>query len=1098
MREAKATLIVTPSTIVSQWQNEIHRHAPHLGDSVFVYPGHSQFSKMTETLDFLATRSIILVTYEVMAKEYWQIVGSARRNPESILSRLQFWRVVLDEVQLAPDRRNAGRAVRVIPSVNRWAVSGTPMRRGKPGAGPGDIGQLLGFIGGRELEKKWLSLVHEAECFQEAQCCVDDSRRAMLDLLKPLFLRRLKLDVASQMNLPQQHIEIIYVTPTPAELALREIFVLPRAREAAADVDDALLRKHIGLSCLSPSQWIRWCRQEGQKKSKNKKEINKLAGAFKATSFDTAAVSLIECLEKGAKIELDKAVRDLRYDVRDAVIGFLPHEEDRGVAAGDEREQQRKQDRDRRLAGGAKAAVIICRVQQLVASSAIARLTSSMLVMESMEHVFMYLQACTLDEAQKTYLNGQEDETLLSKARFAVLRSFIEGLNPSHADKQAGLHDIPLQSGGSKTITIPAYVREFEPRCWADLDVLLRVQFRGFTKAEAKQEHEDSLGLAIVSKRCTKIHLPEDGVWVGRPNAKTAQGTGACRLLCLRPLGSPALLFALATQLGDAVRALEEMRKEAGRLLDTDAWSRDGVLRTRIEKWPYILDTVSEATLEGLLAMPPRLCGLDDARYQKPILPLRNGKPDASALKKNFGLKCENLPAVLSQHGYSSIEAFVQKVRLKGREIKTSVTHFVRNGMRRRAGLVADADRSSVRYRDLGFGGFGRRRQIITHEYGSSSNDELNAEQATAVAAAEVELVHIEEEGDEESREEDEEDSESGSMAVSSSDSDYDDSDDSDGDDDDDEDDDNDELEEEYQELIRSLYQSQVHLPAKVQALVDLISRKPAEKFVVFTAFKEAVLFIENELSSLLDSDEPTVLSCTTPAEFRQKPALFCREASYRVLVLQASDQQAGAGAAGLTLNAASNVVLLDVLPDPAIEMQAIGRVHRVGQEKESVVWHIVSRGSMDVLQRLQDSSRAEKKIGPLLQHMRTLPSHAEIDDDETAAVLVAADRHEIEDLEAAEEDAVDPAAYLASAQSPPTASSSAAPVLSSEEGTRNRRLEAQPTPAEQESESHAPVRHLEAEFGDEGDSMDVASEAAADAEASGVHTERDAAGMLA
>jgi SNF2 family DNA or RNA helicase len=48
------------------------------------------------------------------------------------------------------------------------------------------------------------------------------------------------------------------------------------------------------------------------------------------------------------------------------------------------------------------------------------------------------------------------------------------------------------------------------------------------------------------------------------------------------------------------------------------------------------------------------------------------------------------------------------------------------------------------------------------------------------------------------------------------------------------------------------------------------------------------------------------------------------------------------AGAAGLTLTAASRVFLLEPGLDPAIEQQAVARVHRIGQEREVLITRLL------------------------------------------------------------------------------------------------------------------------------------------------------------
>jgi hypothetical protein len=63
-----------------------------------------------------------------------------------------------------------------------------------------------------------------------------------------------------------------------------------------------------------------------------------------------------------------------------------------------------------------------------------------------------------------------------------------------------------------------------------------------------------------------------------------------------------------------------------------------------------------------------------------------------------------------------------------------------------------------------------------------------------------------------------------------------------------------------------------------------------------------------------------------------------------RVLLLSLQTQ-----AAGLTLVRASHVILLEPALDPAIEQQAVARVHRIGQTRETVVTRLLVDGTVEM-----------------------------------------------------------------------------------------------------------------------------------------------------
>ncbi|KAG5368763.1 putative ATP-dependent helicase [Yarrowia sp. E02] len=178
----KTTLILCPASISQQWVAEVTKHVPSL--SVFLYTGRAALDTKREKegtpeLDFevevgsdsdsegplvskhaqfLSQFDIVVTSYEVASRE----VANALYNPlrgrvtrtktklkskdtrdadlvqdrlslQSPLSQLQFWRVILDEVQMVGNTvSNAAVVARIIPRVHAWGVSGTPIKKGMP------------------------------------------------------------------------------------------------------------------------------------------------------------------------------------------------------------------------------------------------------------------------------------------------------------------------------------------------------------------------------------------------------------------------------------------------------------------------------------------------------------------------------------------------------------------------------------------------------------------------------------------------------------------------------------------------------------------------------------------------------------------------------------------------------------------------------------------------------------------------------------------------------------------------------------------------------------------------------------------------------
>ncbi|KAK4164910.1 putative ATP-dependent helicase IRC20 [Cladorrhinum sp. PSN259] len=135
-----ATLIVAPSTLLEQWLSELKRHAPNL--NVHYYPGLKKASKIQSeeenSAEHLANQDIVVTTYEVLRSDIWSAYDEPQRSMrnqkqyervKSPLVQLSWWRVCIDEAQMVENwTSKAAQLARLIPRVNSWGITGTPVK----------------------------------------------------------------------------------------------------------------------------------------------------------------------------------------------------------------------------------------------------------------------------------------------------------------------------------------------------------------------------------------------------------------------------------------------------------------------------------------------------------------------------------------------------------------------------------------------------------------------------------------------------------------------------------------------------------------------------------------------------------------------------------------------------------------------------------------------------------------------------------------------------------------------------------------------------------------------------------------------------------
>jgi E3 ubiquitin-protein ligase SHPRH len=135
-----------------------------------------------------------------------------------------------------------------------------------------------------------------------------------------------------------------------------------------------------------------------------------------------------------------------------------------------------------------------------------------------------------------------------------------------------------------------------------------------------------------------------------------------------------------------------------------------------------------------------------------------------------------------------------------------------------------------------------------------------------------------------------------------------------------------------------------VQLEAVVRRLRHLLQCDPGNRVLVFSAWKDALDLLDHALrlngvahaypqgtgAAFEVAVAPFRCSATAPDEQdAEAPSM----AAPRVLLLPLKQ-----GQAGLTLVGAQHVVLLEPQLDPAAEAQAMGRIDRIGQQKETTV----------------------------------------------------------------------------------------------------------------------------------------------------------------
>lgn len=222
--KSNGTLIVAPTAIFNQWLEEINKHVSEEAwkKGVYMYSG---VKKKFIQPSVLSSFDIVITTYKILAADFGFTTDEKPYNLRyerkyirecSPITRIQWWRVCLDEAQMVEFGINCNitsKMAKLIPAVNHWSVTGTPMRRSV-----NDLFYLINWFGIEPFNDQnfW------DNCMPLPFS--NGNKTPLLSLFSQIFWRNSKDEVAAELSIPEQRIEYHTINFAPVEqnLYMRE------------------------------------------------------------------------------------------------------------------------------------------------------------------------------------------------------------------------------------------------------------------------------------------------------------------------------------------------------------------------------------------------------------------------------------------------------------------------------------------------------------------------------------------------------------------------------------------------------------------------------------------------------------------------------------------------------------------------------------------------------------------------------------------------------------------------------------------------------------------------------------------------------------
>ncbi len=197
--EPRTTLVVAPTSVIGNWEREIHRFAP--GIPVVRQHGATRARTIEDLRQRLEPNTIVLTSYGLL------------RRDRALLGGVEWGRVVLDEAQnIKNPSAQQTRAARALHTRSHLALTGTPVENRLT-----DLWSIMqfcnpGLLGpAEEFAERFAVPVERGE---------PEATGSLRRIVRPFVLRRVKSDPDVAPDLPEKFISSVLCPLTPEQATL--------------------------------------------------------------------------------------------------------------------------------------------------------------------------------------------------------------------------------------------------------------------------------------------------------------------------------------------------------------------------------------------------------------------------------------------------------------------------------------------------------------------------------------------------------------------------------------------------------------------------------------------------------------------------------------------------------------------------------------------------------------------------------------------------------------------------------------------------------------------------------------------------------------